>query len=96
MKCVRFIRAHLMYQPGETAGFDDAVADALIAQGRAIDLAAVEAADAAAAEAAAEAAAKDAADKAAAEAAAKDAADKAAAEAAAKAPRGKDGKAGEA
>jgi len=37
MKRVRFSRAHLMYQAGETAGFDDAVAAALIASGMAVD-----------------------------------------------------------
>ena len=37
MKAVKFIRAHLMYQPGETAGFEDSVADGLIARGIARD-----------------------------------------------------------
>ncbi len=37
MKAVKFNRAHLMYQPGETAGFEDGVADDLIAQGIARD-----------------------------------------------------------
>ncbi|MFP1646113.1 hypothetical protein [Pontitalea aquivivens] len=37
MKRVRFLKTHLMYQPGETAGFSDAVAATLIAAGVAID-----------------------------------------------------------
>jgi len=37
MRAVKFIRAHLMYQPGEIAGFEDGVADGLIAGGIARD-----------------------------------------------------------
>ena len=37
MKVVRFLRAYRMYQPGETAGFDDTLADDLIARGTAAD-----------------------------------------------------------
>jgi hypothetical protein len=37
MKVVQFLRSHLMYQPGETAGFDDATAKVLIASGVAVD-----------------------------------------------------------
>ena len=43
MKVVKFLRSHLMYQPGETAGFDDATAKVLIASGVAVDPDAVEA-----------------------------------------------------
>lgn len=37
MKVVRLIKAYRMYQPGETAGFDNALADSLIKQGLAVD-----------------------------------------------------------
>lgn len=37
MKIVRLIKAHQMYQAGETAGFNDALADKLIASGTAVD-----------------------------------------------------------
>ena len=37
MKRVKFLRSHKMYQPGEKAGFDDKIADALIAAGFAVD-----------------------------------------------------------
>ncbi|MFS4583749.1 hypothetical protein [Phaeobacter sp. C3_T13_0] len=37
MKTVRFLRSHQMYQPGETAGFDDEIANAFIAAGVAVD-----------------------------------------------------------
>ena len=73
MKAVRFLKAHRMYQPGEEAGFEDTVADALIASGHAVD---AKAARAAAAVKAAEDAEKAAADAKAAEAAAKAAAEK--------------------
>lgn len=59
MKVVRFLRSgYLSYQAGETAGFDDATADGLIARGMAVDKAAADAkakADAEAAEAVAKA-----------------------------------------
>ncbi len=60
MKAVRFLKAHRMYQPGEEAGFEDTVADALIASGHAVD---AKAARAAAAVKAAEDASKAAAEK---------------------------------
>lgn len=37
MKVVRFVKTYRMYQPGERAGFAKAEADALIAQGLAVD-----------------------------------------------------------
>lgn len=37
MTRVRFLQAHRMYMPGETAGFPDAEAEALIAAGKAVD-----------------------------------------------------------
>jgi membrane protein involved in colicin uptake len=37
MKIVRLIKAHQMYQAGETAGFNDGLADKLIASGTAVD-----------------------------------------------------------
>ncbi|MGK7663371.1 MULTISPECIES: hypothetical protein [unclassified Marinovum] len=37
MKVVRFLKTYRMYQPGERAGFAKAEADALIAQGFAVD-----------------------------------------------------------
>ena len=37
MKVVKFLRSHRMYQPGETAGFDDATAKVLISSGVAVD-----------------------------------------------------------
>ena len=37
MKIVRLIKAYQMYQAGETAGFNDALADKLIASGTAVD-----------------------------------------------------------
>lgn len=37
MKSVKFLRSHKMYQPGETAGFDDKVAEGLISSGVAVD-----------------------------------------------------------
>ncbi len=77
MKVVRLIKAYRMYQPGEKAGFDDALADSLIAQGLAVDPEAVKAKAEADAKAVAD---KAAADKAQAEADAKAAADKAAAD----------------
>lgn len=56
MRVVRFVRGYLMYQPGETAGFADDVAQSLIDRGAAVDPAAAKAAaaEAAAAEAAAQ------------------------------------------
>lgn len=89
MKVVRLTKAYRMYQPGETAGFDDAQAESLIAQGLAVDPEAVKAqaeadAKAAAEKAQADADAKAAAEKAQAEADAKAAAEKAQAEADAK------------
>lgn len=48
MKVVRFLMGHLMYQPGETAGFAEDVAQTLIASGIAQDSAAQADADAAA------------------------------------------------
>lgn len=45
MKIVRLIKAYQMYQAGETAGFNDALAEKLIASGTAVDPVA-EAADA--------------------------------------------------
>jgi hypothetical protein len=45
MKVVRLIRGYRMYQPGETAGFDDALADQLIKSGTAVDEAAQKKAD---------------------------------------------------
>jgi len=56
MRVVRFVKTYRMYQPGERAGFAEAEAEALIAQGFAVDpIAAAQAAAAAAAEAEAEA-----------------------------------------
>lgn len=40
MKVVKFIKPHLMYQKGETAGFDETLAKALIDAGKAVDPAA--------------------------------------------------------
>lgn len=60
MKVVRFVRGHLMYQPGETAGFADDVAQGLIKCGAAVDPAAADAAAAKAAAAEAEKAAAEA------------------------------------
>lgn len=58
MRIVRFVKTYRMYQPGERAGFAEAEAKALIAQGFAVDPdAAARAAEVAAAEAEAEAAA---------------------------------------
>ena len=37
MKVVRLIKAYQMYQAGETAGFNDALAEKLIASGTAVD-----------------------------------------------------------
>ena len=37
MKIVRLIKAYQMYQAGETAGFNDALAAKLIASGTAVD-----------------------------------------------------------
>ena len=37
MKIVRLIKAYQMYQAGETAGFNDGLADKLIASGSAVD-----------------------------------------------------------
>jgi colicin import membrane protein len=37
MKIVRLIKAYQMYQAGETAGFNDALAEKLIASGTAVD-----------------------------------------------------------
>lgn len=37
MTRVRFLQAHLMYMPGETAGFSEVEAEALIAAGRAVN-----------------------------------------------------------
>lgn len=37
MIVVRFVRTHRMYQPGESAGFDDAEAQRLIESGVAVD-----------------------------------------------------------
>lgn len=37
MRAVKFLRPHQMYQPGETAGFDDGVAASLINSGIAFD-----------------------------------------------------------
>jgi len=37
MKVVRLIKAYLMYQSGETAGFNDALAGKLIASNTAVD-----------------------------------------------------------
>lgn len=90
MKVVRLIKAYRMYQPGETAGFDDALAEELIKTGFAVDPVALEAkaeadAKAAAEKVQAEADAKATAEKAQAEADAKAAAEKAQAEADAKA-----------
>lgn len=77
MRVVRFVKTYRMYQPGERAGFAEAEAEALIAQGFAVDpIAAAQAAAAAAAEAEAEAAAAAAAAEAEAEAAAAAAAER--------------------
>ena len=56
MKVIRFMTGYRMYQPGETAGFADAEAGALISAGIAIDEAEAQAKAAAAAEAQAKAA----------------------------------------
>lgn len=37
MRAVKFLRSYRMYQPGETAGFDDALAATLIKSGVAVD-----------------------------------------------------------
>ena len=37
MRSVKFLRSHLMYQPGEVAGFDARTAEDLIARGVAVD-----------------------------------------------------------
>lgn len=52
MISVRFVRGYMMYQPGETAGFADDVAQGLIDGGTAVDPAVADAAAEAAAEAA--------------------------------------------
>lgn len=57
MKVIKFLSGHLMYQPGETAGFADDVALALIEAGVGVDAAAQAEADATAAKAEADAAA---------------------------------------
>lgn len=84
---IRFRKAYMMYQPGETAGFDDALAKRLVTSGHAVFEGDHQAAETAQAEAAAKA-------KAEAEAAAKAKAEaeaeaKAKAEAEAAAKRGK-------
>ena len=38
MKVVKFRSSHLSYQPGETAGVEDGLAETLIASGVAVDL----------------------------------------------------------
>jgi transketolase C-terminal domain/subunit len=37
MKVVKFRKSHLSYQPGEAAGFEDGIAETLIASGVAVD-----------------------------------------------------------
>lgn len=58
MIVVRFVRTHRMYQPGESAGFDDAEAQRLIESGVAVDPKAADAAAQAQEKAKAEAEAK--------------------------------------
>ncbi len=77
MKIVKFVKLHMMYQRGETAGFDDLEADRLIKAGVAVDPEAIAAAEAARADAQEMADQNPAAEKAKAE---KEAADRAAAE----------------